>query len=483
MPRLSRRTLLLTAGAAGAAALAGAEPALADANDYAKDITVQGGQSVDAAQAVTLGADQTATSTFTVDLAALDAPLYSSVYVRAATSRGGNRYSASLVNRSGLAVLELVRVVDQASTVLGKSASAPLSQLPGGEAEWTMTLTATGPALTAQARCGQVTLTVEARDEAVPDGTWVVQSFYLGKSGSSATVRRTHLTQTSSGGRKDGVDRSQTFSRLIFSDDFSSGANVDPGRWAEMVDRTSPYRHIDSISYLAYDWGVVNVTAHDVAGGCARLWWRVRRNPDGSLNPVTNWPNSTDQANKVATQRFYDEGYITTEDTHGADALKGFVYGKVEARVRFPQDVEGLWGGVWMRPNDRSVGGEIDIAEAYGGGDATGVVGATVHFSQTDGSRKRPQDVLPRPDLSGFHTYAVEKTPGRITFFFDGTRFHEVLRDHEPQLFDQCFGPGTEYHLRINAQTGCKSWDQRPDPATLEKACLEVDYVRVWAMD
>ena len=171
MPRLSRRTLLLTAGAAGAAALAGAEPALADANDYAKDITVQGGQSVDAAQAVTLGADQTATSTFTVDLAALDAPLYSSVYVRAATSRGGNRYSASLVNRSGLAVLELVRVVDQASTVLGRSASAPLSQLPGGEAEWTMTLTATGPALTAQARCGQVTLTIEARDEAVPDGT------------------------------------------------------------------------------------------------------------------------------------------------------------------------------------------------------------------------------------------------------------------------------------------------------------------------
>lgn len=158
-------------------------------------------------------------------------------------------------------------------------------------------------------------------------------------------------------GGDDDAHQDETFSSLVFEDTFDTGSDFDPGRWSELVVSTSPYRHVESTSYLNYEWGVINVEAHDVADGRGRLWWRLRRNPDGSLNPVTGWQNLTDDKRGVETLRYYDDAYITTEDTHGQGALKGFVYGRVEGSIRFPQDVAGLWGCFWLHPDNHSVGG------------------------------------------------------------------------------------------------------------------------------
>ena len=53
-----------------------------------------------------------------------------------------------------------------------------------------------------------------ARDSIV-DGEWVVQNFYLSKTGSTATIRRTGLDQTSGGERADDADRSEAPSTTV----------------------------------------------------------------------------------------------------------------------------------------------------------------------------------------------------------------------------------------------------------------------------
>lgn len=480
MSCFSRRSLLLAVGASGVAMMASTGAAVADEESYYTDAGLTAGQSVDHHQAPTLGPNQTATSKFTVNFRSLDAPLYANTYVRCT---GTDRYSASLVNREDRLRLRLHKLVDNQTTALGEVASIPLADLPDSEEEWTVVLGVEGNRLTASAESGSTSLIASADDSAINDGAYIVQNFYLSRTGSTATVKRACLDQASSSERTD-VVRDETFSTLVFEDTFDAGSDFAEGKWAEYVDGISPYHHLDATSCLDHDWGVVDVEAHDVADGCGRLWWRLRRNEDGSLNPETGWQNTIDTANGETTLRYYDEAYVTTEDTDGEGSLQNFVYGRLESRIRFSQEIEGLWGGLRLQPDDRSNGGEIDVAEAYGGGDATGIVGATVHFSQTDDpSTRKPQDILPRPDLTEFHTYAVEKTPSRITFYVDDARFHEVLREDGEELFDSCFGPDSPYHVCLSTRVGCMSWDDAPDPSVFEQASMDVDYVRVWAMD
>ena len=47
------------------------------------------------------------------------------------------------------------------------------------------------------------------------DGEWVVQNFYLSKTGSAATIRRAGLDQTSGGERADDADRSEAPSTTV----------------------------------------------------------------------------------------------------------------------------------------------------------------------------------------------------------------------------------------------------------------------------
>ena len=202
--RLSRRSLLLAVGVSGA--IAAMTPGVAAADDSFSDVELRAGESIDSHQVSTLGPDQTATSRFTVNFRSLDVPLYANVYMRSAESTGGDRYTAALFNKKDALNLRLYKRIGKEVTTLGKIASIPLTNLPDAEAAWTVVVSTQGGRLLVTAESGAAKLTVQADDDSIVDGEWVVQNFYLSKTGSTATIRRTGLDQTSGGERADDAD-------------------------------------------------------------------------------------------------------------------------------------------------------------------------------------------------------------------------------------------------------------------------------------
>lgn len=257
---------------------------------------------------------------------------------------------------------------------------------------------------------------------------------------------------------------SRSFSTLVFDEQFTEGTDFNAARWREKEPKGD--------TYMSYDWGVITHDSHSVSDGAGHLFWRKRS------TPKTGWQNKYDTGKTV---RRVNEACLTTE------GIFSFVYGSVEVRARFPQSHLGLWAGVWLRPDRGATGGEIDIVETYGGGNAKGVAESTVHFNQTGGF-KSGMEVKNKPDLTKWHTYRMEKTPEGITFFFDNQRFHEVLRTpnnkqaYNQQTFDQCFGANTPYHLLLITQTGSHYWGQL-DTRNFKEAQFDIDYLQVRSMD
>jgi beta-glucanase (GH16 family) len=90
-----------------------------------------------------------------------------------------------------------------------------------------------------------------------------------------------------------------------------------------------------------------------------------------------------------------------------------FTYGYVEARIWMPgarsriANAPAFWADGENWPYD----GEIDIVEGDGGA-------ACAHFHYSGGGPGRC--VRLRGDGSGWHTYAANWEPGRITYYYDG---------------------------------------------------------------
>lgn len=155
-------------------------------------------------------------------------------------------------------------------------------------------------------------------------------------------------------------------------------------------------------------------------------------------------------------------------------------YGLWETRMRFPeQATRGLWGGFWANPKDRVYGpwpasGEIDVAE-WMSGMAEQVVPSLHYTGRTTEDTGWECGV---PDVTEFHTYAVEWSPEVMRFYYDGelcfTRAWAPtsLRIKPPAPFDQPFVPA------LLATTG-QGWNSVPLGGS-SNGTFEVDYVRIW---
>lgn len=254
------------------------------------------------------------------------------------------------------------------------------------------------------------------------------------------------------------ADHNDSLGSILFDEQFSQGPDFSPVRWR---DNSSEPEFCAS-----YDWGVFTHDTHSVSDGAGHLLWRKR------TTPLKGFQNRFD---KEETVRYVNQAFVTTQ------GLFSFVSGFLETRARFPQSDEGLFAGIWLRADSGKNGGEIDIVETYGGGSATGVAESTVHFGQA-GGRGSNLGVSPRPDLTAWHTYGVEKTTERIVFFFDGQPYHEVARSTSPQEFDACFGPGSPYHVCLTTHTG-SIHKGRLNHEGFTQAQVDIDYIVVRAMD
>ncbi|WP_425549274.1 ricin-type beta-trefoil lectin domain protein [Allokutzneria multivorans] len=152
-------------------------------------------------------------------------------------------------------------------------------------------------------------------------------------------------------------------------------------------------------------------------------------------------------------------------------------YGRFEARMKLPRG-KGMWPAFWMLgDNMGQVGwpqaGEIDIMENVG--HLMNTVHGTLHGPGYSGSGGIGAAYNGPNFGDGFHTFAVDWAPNRITWYVDGnayqTRTPADLGGRQ-WVFDHPF------FLILNLAVG-GYWPGDPDGSTVFPQQFVVDYVRV----
>ena len=291
---------------------------------------------------------------------------------------------------------------------------------------------------------------------------------------------------------------------LVFSDEFE-GDSLDPARWngslrwdGDWNGERFEYRRINGehqfyVNPLSDDQEMLAgvLPAHDpFQFDGERLAIRAVKNP---LRDAPRTANHGELETMVSQQHFLS-GAMSTHDKFSQK------YGYFEARIKLP-GTEGTFPAFWLyHQRSRAQGTqrtEIDIMENlghfpeyvynsahYNTGVAVGRSG-THNFLKPEPSGQ----VYTGTDYSaGYHTYAVEWEPGKVTWLIDDQVVSEL---REPQLDHE------ELYLIVNLAMG-GNWTNfarsagglgRPDDehfpnandlATFSNPALEIDWVRVY---
>ncbi|UZN03914.1 ricin-type beta-trefoil lectin domain protein [Cellulomonas sp. S1-8] len=183
--------------------------------------------------------------------------------------------------------------------------------------------------------------------------------------------------------------------------------------------------------------------------------------------------------NLVITARREADGSYTSARLHSNDKVE-LQYGRIEARIQIPRG-QGIWPAFWMLggdfPGNAWPGsGEIDIMENVG--KEPHLVHGTVHGpgysggGGITGSAMHPQGWS---FADTFHTFAVDRKPGEITWYVDGVQYHRVTRasvGSNAWVFDKPF------FLILNVAVGGQ-WPGYPDGSTTFPQSMKVDWIRV----
>lgn len=185
------------------------------------------------------------------------------------------------------------------------------------------------------------------------------------------------------------------------------------------------------------------------------------------------------RGNLVLEARTAPDGTITSARITTADAFS-FTSGRAEARISLPAG-QGLHPAFWLLgSNIDSVGwpasGEIDVIETLNN---AADFHTGVHAPRDGSERGREVSAAgpaPFPLAGEFHTYWVERTPGRIVTGIDGMTLLTVtpadLPDGARWVFDQPF------HLLLNVAVG-GNWPGPPNASTPNPSTMLIDWVRV----
>jgi beta-glucanase (GH16 family) len=155
-------------------------------------------------------------------------------------------------------------------------------------------------------------------------------------------------------------------------------------------------------------------------------------------------------------------------------------FGRIEARMKMPIG-QGLWPAFWMLPTDNVYGGwpmsgEIDIMEYLGHEPNT--THGTLHFGNAwpNNQSTTKKYVIPEGSFNAnFHTYALEWTDQKFTWYIDGYLFATKTRADVAGRwpFDQRF------HFLLNLAVG-GNWPGNPNSSTSFPQVFEIDYIRVY---
>jgi beta-glucanase (GH16 family) len=171
----------------------------------------------------------------------------------------------------------------------------------------------------------------------------------------------------------------------------------------------------------------------------------------------------------------YTSGRITTLNRYTK------AYGRFEARIQMPRG-RGMWPAFWLLGAnvgdvDWPACGEIDIVENKGQEPYT--VHGTVHGPGYSGGQgiSNMKNLLGMPLADDFHLYAIEWSPGTITFSVDSYKYFTMTPQQLPSgqkwVFDHPFG------ILLDLAVG-GNYVGPPDATTPFPQTMLVDYVRVY---
>lgn len=162
----------------------------------------------------------------------------------------------------------------------------------------------------------------------------------------------------------------------------------------------------------------------------------------------------------IATERAGD-GWVSG----GLSTLPiGLTYGRYEFRARF-EEGQGTAGVVLLWPSNNTWTDEVDIVETY---DPSRNSFAFVNHG--DPKETRYIDV----DVSDWHTYTLDWTPGSLDLSVDGRHVASITTDVPSQQMS--FGMQGQVHGADETWFG-----GAPDGSTPDRVEIEVDWVRVSA--
>jgi beta-glucanase (GH16 family) len=237
--------------------------------------------------------------------------------------------------------------------------------------------------------------------------------------------------------------------RIVFSDEFTDPA-LNTRSW------TACYwwdnQGCTNLDNREMEWYLPgNVSVSD---GLLRLTavQREHRSPTGAVYPYTSGMVSTGRST-----------YQLDQPTRFS-----FMYGFVEVRARAPHG-QGLWPAIWMLPTSHQEKPEIDIMQMNGRDP-----GARVYFNYFDmkGYLRVSGKEVDSPNFADqWHTYAVNWTPDKISWYVDGVMIHTFS--------NATYIPNEPMYLLITLAVG-GTFVGAPDQHTPFPSQFEIDYVRIW---
>jgi len=254
--------------------------------------------------------------------------------------------------------------------------------------------------------------------------------------------------------------------QLIFADEFNS-ASLDRGKWnVEGPDfwvNNEVQAYVDSV-------GTISFATPQGADGGALVLKPVYR--PGFVTP-------TGRTTDFVSGRINTSGKVD------------FTFGRAEARIRMP-NATGAWPAFWLLGYGNWPDcGEIDIMEYVG---EKAWTSSAIHGPGYSGNTPlaRRQYFPAGADVTGWHVYAVERTPDTIIFSVDSREIYRVTRamveSHGPWRFDRRqylilnFALGGNYPNGVNGVTtpyfGMPQ--STADSIARGEVAMEVDWVRVW---
>lgn len=216
--------------------------------------------------------------------------------------------------------------------------------------------------------------------------------------------------------------------------------------------------------------------------------WNVKNNTYASNEDSYLLARNTSVANgrlriqgklESASGHDYTSGYV---NSIGKYSLPNYFRAEVRAKVPFQQ---GLWAApLWFRPTTGGAG-EIDLVETLGKERRAPSFHQTIH---TEYGATHQQAAVARTFASvgtgaatDWHTYTIEKTPGRIVMWVDGVQTAKFTPG-SPSWYDRYYEAGKSWNLRINMQIG-GTWGGLPDSTTdwsPDSSAMQLDSIKTW---